>query len=140
MGASAAGGELGRGRWLIGEELESEDTPKRRAALDRMLGDFVSHIGRLDYAGRLAAGEAIGSGVVEGAAKTLGLRLKGRGARWRHKKPVRWRPDPIVESELDANCCGRGWRNIVGPARISHQSENGIRESHRPPVRFPTER
>jgi hypothetical protein len=50
-----------------------------------MLGYFVGHIGRLDYAGRLAAGDAIGSGVVEGAAKTLGLRLKGRGARWRHK-------------------------------------------------------
>ena len=49
-----------------------------------MLGYFVSHIGRLGYAGRLAAGEAIGSGVVEGAAKTLGLRLKARGARWRH--------------------------------------------------------
>jgi hypothetical protein len=70
---------------LIGEELEREDTPPRRAALDRMLGYFVGHIGRLDYAGRLAAGDAIGSGVVEGAAKTLGLRLKARGARWRHK-------------------------------------------------------
>lgn len=70
---------------LIGEELEREDTPRRRAALDRMLGYFVSHIGRLDYAGRLASGDAIGSGVVEGAAKTLGLRLKARGARWRHK-------------------------------------------------------
>jgi hypothetical protein len=69
----------------IGEELEREDTPRRRAALDRMLGYFVSHMGRLDYAGRLACGEAIGSGVVEGAAKTLGLRLKARGARWRHK-------------------------------------------------------
>ena len=31
------------------------------------------------------SGDAIGSGVVEGAAKTLGLRLKARGARWRHK-------------------------------------------------------
>jgi hypothetical protein len=40
---------------------------------------------RLDYAGRLACGEAIGSGVVEGAAKTLGLRLKARGSRWRRK-------------------------------------------------------
>lgn len=40
---------------------------------------------RLDYAGRLASGDAIGSGVVEGAAKTLGLRLKARGAWWRHK-------------------------------------------------------
>ena len=69
----------------IGEELGREDTPPRRAALDRMLGYFVGHISRLDYAGRLASGEAIGSGVVEGAAKTLGLRLKARGARWRHK-------------------------------------------------------
>jgi hypothetical protein len=69
----------------IGEELAKEDTPKRRAALDRMLNYFVAHIGRLDYRGRLAAGQAIGSGAVEGAAKTLGLRLKARGARWRHK-------------------------------------------------------
>ena len=70
---------------LIGEELEREDTPTRRKALDRLLMYFMAHIGRLDYAGRLAAGEAIGSGAVEGAAKTLGLRLKARGARWRHK-------------------------------------------------------
>lgn len=70
---------------LIGEELEREDTPTRRKSLDRLLMYFMAHIGRLDYAGRLAAGEAIGSGAVEGAAKTLGLRLKARGARWRHK-------------------------------------------------------
>jgi hypothetical protein len=70
---------------LIGEELTREDTPRRRAALDRMLGYFVNHISRIDYAGRLACGDAIGSGVVEGVAKTLGLRLKTRAARWRHK-------------------------------------------------------
>ena len=70
---------------LIGAELEREDTPRRRAALDRMLNYFVAHLNRLDYRGRLAGGDAIGSGVVEGAAKTLGLRLKARGARWRHK-------------------------------------------------------
>ena len=70
---------------LIGEELEREDTPRRRAALDRLLNYFLGHLGRLDYAGRLASGDAIGSGSVEGAAKTLGLRLKARGARWRHK-------------------------------------------------------
>ena len=34
-------------------------------------------------AGTSIAGNAIGSGVVEGWAKTLGLRLKARGARWR---------------------------------------------------------
>jgi len=70
---------------LIGEELTREDTPRRRAALDRMLNSFVAHLNRLDYRGRLASGDAIGSGVVEGAAKILGLRLKARGARWRHK-------------------------------------------------------
>jgi hypothetical protein len=70
---------------LIGEELTAEDTPARRKILDRLLGYFLPHLGRIDYAGRLASGDAIGSGVVEGAAKTLGLRLKARGARWRHK-------------------------------------------------------
>jgi Uncharacterised protein family (UPF0236) len=70
---------------LIGEELAAEETPTRRKTLDRLLGYFLSHIGRIDYPGRLASGDAIGSGVVEGAAKTLGLRLKARGARWRHK-------------------------------------------------------
>ena len=70
---------------LIGEELEREDTPKRRRILERLLNYFLGHLNRLDYAGRLSSGDAIGSGVVEGAAKTLGLRLKARGARWRHK-------------------------------------------------------
>lgn len=70
---------------LIGEELAAEDTPPRRKALDRLLGYFLPHMGRIDYAGRLSAGESIGSGVVEGAAKSLGLRLKARGARWCHK-------------------------------------------------------
>jgi len=70
---------------LIGEELTAGDTPERRRALDRLLNYFVAHLKRLDYRGRLADGEAIGSGSVEGAAKTLGLRLKARGARWRHK-------------------------------------------------------
>ena len=37
---------------------------------------------RLNYAERLKAGRAIGSGMVEGEDKTLGLRLKRRGARW----------------------------------------------------------
>ena len=33
----------------------------------------------------LERGRAIGSGAVEGQAKTLGLRLKRRGARWNRK-------------------------------------------------------
>ena len=36
-----------------------------------------------------AYGDAIGSGAVEGAAKTLGLRLKTRGTRWGPKKRPR---------------------------------------------------
>jgi hypothetical protein len=70
---------------LVGEEFAREDTPKRRAVLEKMLNYFVKHMKRLSYADRLRCGQAIGSGVVEGQAKTLGLRLKARGARWRKK-------------------------------------------------------
>jgi len=46
------------------------------------MGYFATHRHRLGYRERLAEGRPIGSGLVEGAAKTLGLRLKARGARW----------------------------------------------------------
>lgn len=51
-------------------------------ASDPLVGYFSKHTNRLNYAERLGAGRAIGSGQVEGQAKTLGLRLKRRGARW----------------------------------------------------------
>lgn len=94
-GSKQAGAFLERGRtllleqgWhgitaLMGEELLKEDTPQRRESLEKMLAYFVKHITRLGYRERLKAGKAIGSGAVEGWAKTLGLRLKARGARWR---------------------------------------------------------
>jgi hypothetical protein len=63
----------------IEDETERE---RRRAATDRLIGYFSKHTERLNYAERLQAGRAIGSGQVEGKAKTLGLRLKRRGARW----------------------------------------------------------
>jgi hypothetical protein len=63
----------------IDDEKERE---RRRRATDRLIGYFAKHVNRLDYAERLEAGRAIGSGQVEGTAKTLGLRLKRRGARW----------------------------------------------------------
>ena len=69
----------------VGELLAVEaddERERRRRATEKLLGYFAKHSGRLDYAGRLAAGRAIGSGAVEGQAKTLGLRLKRRGARW----------------------------------------------------------
>jgi hypothetical protein len=64
----------------IDDEVERE---RRRPHTDRALQYFMKHTGRLNYAERLQAGRAIGSGAVEGKAKTLGLRLKARGARWR---------------------------------------------------------
>jgi hypothetical protein len=70
----------------VGELLGVEDEPereRRQGATDRLIGYFAKHTTRLNYAERLQAGRAIGSGQVEGQAKTLGLRLKARGARWR---------------------------------------------------------
>ncbi len=81
---------LGRGwaggcQW-VGELLAVDDEAereRRRKAPERLVGYFAKHSGRLNYAERLQAGRAIGSGQVEGKAKTLGLRLKARGARWK---------------------------------------------------------
>jgi hypothetical protein len=70
---------------LVSAEYAQGDTEPRRAALEKLVGYFAKHTSRLAYRQRLAAGQAIGSGSVEGWAKTLGLRLKARGARWRHK-------------------------------------------------------
>ena len=77
----------------VSELLSVEDEKereRRRRATERLLGYFAKHTTRLNYAERLKAGRAIGSGQVEGQAKTLGLRLKRRGARWnkRNVKPM----------------------------------------------------
>lgn len=69
----------------IGELLSVDDETereRRRPATEKLLGYFVPHMNRLNYAECLKAGKVIGSGMVEGEAKTLGLRLKRRGARW----------------------------------------------------------
>ena len=72
----------------VSELLAVDDEPereRRRRATERLIGYFAKHTARLNYAERLQAGRAIGSGQVEGQAKTLGLRLKARGARWRRR-------------------------------------------------------
>ena len=79
--AILAGGWGGAGQWVAGE-LATADTPDRRRVLDEVIGYLAKHVGRLDYRARLAEGRSIGSGLVEGTIKTLGLRLKARGARW----------------------------------------------------------
>ena len=61
------------------DEIERE---RRRVVTARLIGYFSKHRTRLNDAERLASGRAIGSGAVEGQSKTLGLRLKARGARW----------------------------------------------------------
>ncbi|MCI0353608.1 MAG: hypothetical protein L0099_01020 [Acidobacteria bacterium] len=97
QGSEAARRFLERGRqWLleagwsgvcqlVSAEYAQGDTPERRSALEKLVGYFAKHTQRLGYRERLAAGQAIGSGSIEGWAKTLGLRLKARGARWRQK-------------------------------------------------------
>jgi hypothetical protein len=98
-GTAAATAAFDRGRVLLvsdgwsgvckwgGELLEVEDDKereRRRRTTEKLVGYFVKHVGRLNYRERLASGRAIGSGIVEGQAKTLGLRLKCRGARWQY--------------------------------------------------------
>jgi hypothetical protein len=73
---------------LLAVEPESE-RERRRSPTDQTIGYFVKHVDRLNYPERLASGRAIGSGVVEGQAKTMGLRLKARGARWRKRNVQR---------------------------------------------------
>jgi hypothetical protein len=70
---------------LAAEEYERQDSASVREVMEPMIRYFAAHMGRLNYAKCLADGKSIGSGVVEGAAKTLGLRLKARGARWKNK-------------------------------------------------------
>ncbi len=68
---------------LTGDDLT--ELARRRQYTEKLLGYFAKHVGRLNYQERLSSGRAIGSGAVEGQAKTLGLRLKCRGARWCRK-------------------------------------------------------
>jgi hypothetical protein len=69
---------------------DAKEQERRSKATDRLLKYFAKHANRLNYAERLEAGRAVGSGQVEGEAKTLGLRLKRRGARWNkeHVRPM----------------------------------------------------
>ena len=54
-----------------------------RTAIDRLVGYLANHSHRLNYRHRLACGEPIGSGLIEGACKqVIGKRMKQTGARW----------------------------------------------------------
>jgi hypothetical protein len=69
------------------EELTAERRTLRskshRHALDSLLGYLKANLDGLWYRDRLRRGEPIGSGLVEGACKTIiGRRLKANSARW----------------------------------------------------------
>jgi hypothetical protein len=62
----------------------------KRAALASAAGYFGRRAETLGYAERLALGQSIGSGLVEGACKqVIGRRMKQTGARWRVRRANR---------------------------------------------------
>jgi hypothetical protein len=76
-------GACGLAEALI-EDRRRWRSPKRRASLDKLDDYFAPHAEHTAYRERLGQGQSIGSGMVEGACKTLvGKRLKQTGARWR---------------------------------------------------------
>lgn len=76
-------GKAGLERW-IGEAFAAVPAEAATDPLLALAGYLAKHPTRLDYAGRLAAGRSIGSGLVEGSIKqVVSLRLKRTGARWR---------------------------------------------------------
>jgi hypothetical protein len=63
---------------------------KQQESVDSLLEYLRNNSGRLNYAQRLVAGRAIGSGLIEGACKNLvGRRLKQTGACWREPQANR---------------------------------------------------
>lgn len=81
--ALVSGGKAGIDAW-IASAIAAVPTGQSTDALLATAGYLAAHPHHLDYAGRLARGESIGSGQVEGAVKELvNLRLKRTGARWR---------------------------------------------------------
>jgi len=62
----------------------------KRGALAELSRYFAHRAGQLGYAERLAQGQSIGSGLVEGACKqVIGRRMKQTGARWRVRRANR---------------------------------------------------
>jgi len=78
-----SGGAAALDAELAAQQGRTRSARKRRAVQD--LRDFLApHERHTGYAGRLRRGRSIGSGMVEGACKTVvGRRLKQTGARWR---------------------------------------------------------
>ncbi|GHT19879.1 hypothetical protein FACS1894189_8840 [Planctomycetales bacterium] len=77
-------GFCGMNEELVQEYKSGLYDEERQSAMGSLQNYLFYHRYRLSYAERLFAGQAIGSGVVEGACKNLvGRRLKQTGACWR---------------------------------------------------------
>jgi hypothetical protein len=77
-------------RRIESEALQETEGSTRRKALDDLLTYLRPNQDRMWYRHRLAAGEPIGSGMIEGGCKnTLGARLKLNNARWRIRRAER---------------------------------------------------
>jgi hypothetical protein len=69
---------------------KSKKAKSQRASVSSLREYLRGNEGRLNYAERLAAGRAIGSGLIEGACKNLvGRRMKQTGACWRLERANR---------------------------------------------------
>ena len=67
----------------VGRTLGEPVSDAARTALDQLVAYLANHSHRLNYRHRLACGEPIGSGLIEGACKqVIGKRMKQTGARW----------------------------------------------------------
>jgi hypothetical protein len=81
--ALLAEGRPGLDRWL-GDLFPHVPAGVSTSPLIGLAAYFAKHPTRLNYAERLAKGQSIGSGAIEGAIKqNVNLRLKRTGARWR---------------------------------------------------------
>jgi hypothetical protein len=77
------------------------------SAAGNLLNYFAGHQGRMNYALRLHRGQSIGSGQVEGAAKSMiGRRLKINSCRWRADNANRMAG---ALAALYSNCWARYW-------------------------------
>lgn len=77
-------------RRVESEASSRADGSAQRRSLDGLLAYLRDNRDRMWYRDRLAAGEPIGSGLIEGACKnTIGARLKLNNARWRVRRAER---------------------------------------------------
>jgi hypothetical protein len=80
-------GGAGKLLTLLAQERKTFRSPRHRASLDDLCAYLQPHVEHTPYRARLSNGQTIGSGIVEGACKTvIGRRLKQTGARWRIRR------------------------------------------------------